>query len=91
VEVPRAARRASPDEAVHARAEEVLSALDLVVLGADVRALAARLEPAVLRSLDAIHLASALTLAEQLECFVGYDERLCEAAERAGLAVASPA
>ncbi len=58
--------------------------LDRAVLGR-----AARLTPALLRSLDAIHVASALELGSRLD-FVGYDERLIDAAAAAGLRTRSP-
>lgn len=44
-----------------------------------------------LRALDAIHLASALSLEASIEGFVVYDQRLGDAAARAGLAVMAPA
>lgn len=91
VEVPRAARRVSEDPTVLERAERVISSIDLIVLGSEVRALAARLEPTGLRSLDAIHLASAIAMDDHFDSFIAYDERLCEAAARAGLDVSSPA
>ena len=48
------------------------------------------LNPHKLRSLDAIHLASALSLSEDLADFVAYDVHLCSAADDAGLPVVSP-
>jgi hypothetical protein len=51
---------------------------------------AVRLAPASLRSLGAIHLASALLLRDELEAFVAYDECLLNAASALGLPVASP-
>lgn len=51
---------------------------------------AARLGPATLRTLDAIHLASAMQLGPELRSFVTYDRRLATAARDAGLPVASP-
>jgi uncharacterized protein len=42
-------------------------------------------------SLDAIHLATALTIGDQLTAFVAYDSRLAEAARSAGLPVEIPA
>jgi predicted nucleic acid-binding protein len=51
---------------------------------------AARLEPSSLRTLDAIHLASALGMGVDLEAFVTYDARLAAAARGAGLTVVSP-
>jgi predicted nucleic acid-binding protein len=52
---------------------------------------AAGIRPATLPSLDAIHLASALTIRRELTAFVCYDKRLLTAAKDAGLPVASPA
>jgi predicted nucleic acid-binding protein len=49
-----------------------------------------RVDPEGLRALDAIHLATALSLTE-LDLFISYDERLNEAAAVAGLNVESPA
>ena len=51
---------------------------------------AAILIPRDLRSLDALHLASALSLSNELTDFVAYDIRLCSAAMNAGLPVKSP-
>lgn len=51
---------------------------------------AARLPGSTLRSLDAIHLATAEDLAPALSWFVAYDKRLAEAAVARGLPVASP-
>ena len=51
---------------------------------------ASRLPDPMLRSLDAIHLATALVLREDLEALVTYDERLADAAGAHGLTVASP-
>lgn len=46
--------------------------------------------PTALRTLDAIHLASALELRGELTAFVAYDARLLEAASAMGLPTASP-
>lgn len=46
--------------------------------------------PATLRSLDAIHLASAASIADSLTALVTYDRRLADAAADAGIAVAAP-
>jgi predicted nucleic acid-binding protein len=51
---------------------------------------AARIEPATLRSLNAIHLASAEQLGESLAVFIAYDDRLLAAAEAHGFTVACP-
>lgn len=52
--------------------------------------LAGELEPSPLRSLDAIHLAAALELGDELEALVTYDERMAEGARALGLPVAAP-
>ena len=87
-ELLRAVRRAAPDRMVQAR--EVLDSLVLLQVSTDVFEAAAHLEPTVLRTLDAIHLASALTLGDELEGVVAYDERLAQAAQGVGIAVIQP-
>jgi uncharacterized protein len=91
VEVPRAVRRASRSARDRERAESVVARLGLVELDASVRARAAGLGPTGLRTLDAIHLATALDLSEDLGSFVTYDQRQGDAARRAGIVVYSPA
>ena len=90
-EVPRALRRAGYGAAVHRRAREVLGRIALVDVDRRVLAAAAALEPSPLRTLDAIHLATALTMREELAAVVTYDRRLRAAAERAHLEVVAPA
>ena len=51
---------------------------------------AAALEPSALRTLDAIHLATALVVREDLAALVTYDGRLAAAAERLDLEVLAP-
>lgn len=51
---------------------------------------AGRLDPAVLRTLDAIHVAAALALGDDLDGLVTYDVRLAAAAEANGIAATSP-
>ncbi len=87
-ELMRAVRHVVPDRALLAR--EVLEAVTLIEVTAAVFAQAGRLDPASLRSLDAIHLAVALDLGDDLEGLVTYDERLAEAAAANGAAVVSP-
>lgn len=89
VEVRRALMRHSAPN--HDFADEVLRSLLVVDLDASVATVAGRIGPPALRSLDAIHLASALELGEDLGAFVTYDERLAEAARALGMPVASPA
>ena len=91
VEVPRAVRRAGADARSLRRADRVLDRLGLVELDAPVRARAAALEPAVLRTLDAIHIATALELAPDVETLITYDRRQARSARSAGLAVIAPA
>lgn len=90
VEVIRAARRAAADPEVEQRAENVMASLHLLKLDGDILDLAARLEPRTLRSLDAIHLASALSLGEDLGAMVIYDGPLAAAATASGLKVVAP-
>ena len=89
VEVLRALRRARGDERTLQRAEQVLERIALVAVDEPVLRSAADLEPGRLRSLDAVHLATALSL-EGIDALVTYDLRLVDAAADAGLAVAMP-
>ena len=61
-----------------------------IELDASVAESAGGIGPPALRSLDAIHLASALALSDDLESFVTYDARLADAARLAGLTVMAP-
>lgn len=89
VEVSRAVRRAGASEAVRQRAEEVVARIGL--LGIDAPVLnAARLDPPGLRTLEAVHLATALSVGRDLGCLVSYHPRLLGAAAAAGLAVLAP-
>ena len=51
---------------------------------------AGALGPSRLRTLDAVHIASARSLGDDLDAFVSYDRRQLEAAAGAGLTVVSP-
>ena len=88
VEVIRAVARTGPAGVPRARA--LLAGVDLVPLSPDLPELAAALAPPSLRSLDAVHLATALNLGSALDAFVVYDERLAQAATDAGLPVVTP-
>lgn len=90
VEVLRAARRAALDPAVEQRAEAVMAALHLIRIDDEILSRAATLEPRTLRSLDALHLASALTLGEDLGAVASYDTALTMAAAALGIAVVAP-
>lgn len=91
VEVLRAVARARAGAATRRRAEEVLNRIPLLRVDQGILRKAAEIQPPELRSLDAIHLASALSVGDDLDCVVSYDRRLTEAAKRAGLALAAPA
>lgn len=73
-----------------ARARVVLARLDLVRVNDRVLEAAGELLPAELRSLDAIHLATARQLGSDLGHLVTYDERMTCAARMFGLATAAP-
>ena len=90
VEVLRAVRRANRPQTTLRRAERALERIALTPVDEQILAQAASLDPPGLRSLDAIHLATALSL-DGLDALVTYDRRLSDAATDAGLAVASPA
>ncbi|MEO6496939.1 MAG: PIN domain-containing protein [Solirubrobacteraceae bacterium] len=70
---------------------EVPASLAIVALTDDVRALAAQMEPVELRTLDAVHLASALTLGDDLGAVLTYDRRMAAAAGELDVIVLSPA
>lgn len=88
-ELIRAIGRSVPERLALAR--RVASRVTLIAIDDGVLASAAELGPASLRSLDAIHLATALRLADELEAIVTYDRRMIEGARALGLPVASPA
>lgn len=89
VELPRALRRLKETEAIP-RALDLLETNMLILeLDPDLRRAAAELPDSVLRSLDAIHLASAYELRPELSALVTYDRRMAQAAEPE-VVVASP-
>jgi uncharacterized protein len=88
VEGMRAARRTSP--AVYDNAKTLLGGMELVEIDADVRRAAVALGDPGVRSLDAIHLATALSLGERCGAFFTYDDRLIAAARAHGLTVTVP-
>ena len=88
-ELLRAVRRAAPDRVVQARA--VLDSITLMTVTTATFEEAGRFDPTLLRSLDAVHLAAALSLGDDLEGIVTYDDRLAEAARANGVSVVSPA
>jgi predicted nucleic acid-binding protein len=89
VESFRALARHSPRAIV--RLHPVLDLIELVELDSGIRTLTQTIAQATVRSLDAIHLATALRIRGQLTSFVTYDKRLADAAAAAGLTVDAPA
>ncbi|TDE14237.1 PIN domain-containing protein [Jiangella asiatica] len=87
-ELIRAVRRAAPDRVVQARA--VLDSITLIQLATATFEEAGRLDPRLLRTLDAVHLAAALELGDDMESIVTYDERLAEAAQNNAIPVTAP-
>ncbi|WP_375476486.1 type II toxin-antitoxin system VapC family toxin [uncultured Jatrophihabitans sp.] len=88
IEVVRAARRLDPQ--VLPAARRLVAQLDLIPMASDLIESAADVGSDLLRSLDAIHLASALSLGSALTAFVAYDTRLTAAAQHANLPIAQP-
>ena len=88
VEVARAVERVAPGSAAVAVA--VFESVAVVGLDARIAARAGSVGSAGLRTLDAIHLATALQLGVELEAFISYDERLSGAARDMGLTVIAP-
>lgn len=88
LEVIRAARRLDPDIVPVSRA--LVAQLDFLPLRRDVIDEAVEVGEPTLRSLDAIHLASALSIRTELTTFLAYDHRLVAAAHSAGLHVSQP-
>ncbi len=91
VEVPRALRRSVP--AVLGAVAATIARIDRVEIDSSVRATAAAYTDPHLRSLDAIHLATAdhlLASGKRLSAFVTYDKRLADRAGDLGVVIAAP-
>jgi predicted nucleic acid-binding protein len=88
VEVVRAVGAHGPN-AVR-RARDALARLDLLRIDDQLLDDAGELEPRVMRSLDAIHLASARAFGRDLETVVTYDSRMARAAELLGMPAVAP-
>ena len=88
-ETIRALRRSGNTGQVPA-ARRLLRGVRMVRIGEPLLDWAADLEPSELRTLDAIHLASALEIGQDLGVMIAYDIRLKIAAQAYGLAVESP-
>jgi uncharacterized protein len=89
IELLRTCRRV--DEDAVEGANLLLAGIDLLPMDRAIVEKAATIVPSELRSLDAIHLASALSVKANLTALIAYDVRLCAAAAQAGIEVVSPA
>jgi uncharacterized protein len=89
VELLRTIRRAGLPRLLR-EARRQLAGIHLIRLDDDLLDRAAELEPPTVRSLDAIHLAAALSLGSELVAVVTYDARMSEAAQALGLPVVGP-
>ncbi len=69
----------------------VIRSVEVVEFDADIARQAASIGPTSLKTLDAIHLASAARLGAAVDAFVTYDDRLADAARAVGLSVVRPA
>ena len=88
IEVTRACRHYS--ETARVEAAGMLAGLDVIPLSDELIDLAGQVGDPSLRSLDAIHLASAMAIRAELGAVCVYDRRLFAAAESSGFTVASP-
>ena len=73
-----------------AYAAEILESVEQVVVDRGLMMRAGALEAPMLRTLDAIHLASAMVLGQQAVEFVTYDKKLAATAQDMGLRIAMP-
>ena len=73
-----------------ATVREGIRRIDLVAIDDRILEAAGTLEPRVLRTLDAIHLATALAVGDDLDTIVTYDDRMVEAARLLGLPTVTP-
>jgi uncharacterized protein len=87
LETARVCRRAGvPSEQV----EQIRAGLVVLALDDEVLRVAVTVEPPTLRTLDAVHLATAVSLGSDLDALITYDARLTTAARDAGLPVQAP-
>ncbi|MEX1171388.1 MAG: type II toxin-antitoxin system VapC family toxin [Chloroflexota bacterium] len=87
-EAIRAVRHLGP--AAIAAARDGVRRVDLIAIDDRILDTAAVLEPSVVRTLDAIHLATALAVGDDLGVVITFDVRMADGARRLGLAVESP-
>jgi predicted nucleic acid-binding protein len=79
------------DPSMLPRVDLFLSRVDMIAISDAVVESASRLPDRHLRSLDAIHLATALLTREELDVLLSYDDRLLTAAKAHDLPTAAPA
>ena len=89
IESFRALARYAPEAAF--RLPAIMDQIDLIDVDQRIRMLARMVTPATVRSLDAIHLGTALRYRPSLTSFVTYDKRLLDAARAADMPIDSPA
>lgn len=89
VEARRAALRLDPTALPSV--DLMLTRIGQITIGPAIVEAASRLPQSHLRSLDAIHLATALHLGPDLTAFVSYDKRLVSAAQAERLPILAPA
>jgi predicted nucleic acid-binding protein len=87
-EVLRAVQRAAPKRL--SRVALQLAGVTLVRIEDPILEAAGRIQPVTVRTLDAIHIATALKLGSGLGQLVTYDTRMADAARQYGLTVVSP-
>jgi hypothetical protein len=90
VELGRVLRRLGLGQGAELLVRGVVERIELLRLDDQILDRASEVGPTDLRTLDAIHLASALAIGRELDAVVTYDRRLAAAAEEAGFAVMSP-
>lgn len=88
VEVPRATALANPSEKVRKETARLLQACVLVAVGDRVLYQAAAITSREVRTLDAIHLSTALYI--EADELIAYDRRLLAAAEAQGVTAVAP-
>jgi predicted nucleic acid-binding protein len=71
-----------------ANAQLAMSEMELIRVSPRLLEMAGRLDPPELRTLDAIHVASAMSLGTDLGAVVAFDDRMLAAADANGLPVA---
>ena len=92
IEVSRALRNrlgVEPVREITAAGDDALSGIAEWPMGSEVVGLARRISPLIVRSLDSIHLATAVLVDAQL--MITYDDRLADAARENGIEVSAPA